>query len=75
MPDDAERKQESDDAVTPDGIGIIRAREILGDLVNRAGFGNERIVVLRNGKRVAALVGMRDLERLQALDSGAASAA
>lgn len=68
MPDESDRKDE-DANDTPEGVGIIRARAVLGELVNRAGFGNERIPITRNGKQVAALVGMRDLERLRALDA------
>lgn len=75
MPDVAEGKPDSDDAETPEGVGIVRARDILGDLVLRAGFGNERIILTRNGKPTAAVVGMRDVERLRELDRANASAA
>lgn len=71
MPDDLERKQDVDETDSPEGVGIIRAREILGELVNRAGYGNERIPITRNGRQAAALIGMRDLERLRALDGAA----
>lgn len=69
MPAETERKPDTDEGDTREGVGIIRAREILGDLVNRAGFGDERIQILRNGKPLAAIVGLRDLERLRALDA------
>jgi prevent-host-death family protein len=46
-------------------------RRVFGDFLNRAGFGNERIVIVRHGKQVAALVGMSDLERLTQLDPAA----
>jgi prevent-host-death family protein len=39
-------------------------RRVFGDYLSRVGFGNERIVIMRHGKRVAALVPMRDLESL-----------
>lgn len=58
----------TDEVETTEGVGIVRAREILGELVNRAGYGNERIVIMRNDKQSAAIVGMRDLERLRKLD-------
>ena len=74
MAADSGRKAERDEVGTLEGIGINRAREILGDLVNRAGFGGERIPILRNGKPVAALVGIRDLERLCASDPKPTSA-
>lgn len=69
MADDAERKQDADDAETADGIGIVRAREILGDIVLRAGFGNERVILTRKGKPTAAVIGMKDLERLRQSDA------
>lgn len=70
MPDVGEREPEAaDEQETPDGVGIRRAREILGDLVSRAGYGNERIVIVRHGKQAAALIGVKDLERLRALDA------
>lgn len=39
-----------------------------GELLNRAGFGNERIVITRFGKPVASVIGLRDLETLEKLD-------
>jgi prevent-host-death family protein len=51
-----------------DGVSVERARTMLGELVLRAGYGNERILLTRRGKRAAALIGLRDLERLRALD-------
>lgn len=63
------REDGPDDTETPEGVGLVRARDIIGDLVARASYGNERIVITRHGRQVAALVGMRDLERLRALDA------
>jgi prevent-host-death family protein len=68
MPEELERKQD-DDGDTMEGVGVNRARDILGELVNRAGYGGERIPLTRNGKQVAALVSMKDVERLRALDA------
>lgn len=48
-------------------VSDVQAR--LSELVNRAGFGNERIVLTRHGKQAAALIGLKDLERLRALDA------
>lgn len=45
-------------------IGAEDAKRTLGDLLSRVGFGNERIVITRHGKRIAALVSAQDLERL-----------
>jgi prevent-host-death family protein len=50
-------------------------RRTLGDFLSRAGFGNERIVIVRHGKQIAALVGMKDVERLRALEAADVAAA
>lgn len=36
----------------------------LGRLLSRVGYGNERIVITRNGERIAALVSAADLDAL-----------
>lgn len=46
-------------------MDVSELREGLSDALNRAGFGGERIVLERRGKAVAALVSLRDLERLE----------
>lgn len=69
MPGDEEIKRDENEA---EPIGIDRARAILGELLNRAGYGNERIPITRSGKQVAYLVGVRDVERLRQLDGAAA---
>jgi prevent-host-death family protein len=46
-------------------IGVTEARDQLGELVNRAAYSDERIVLTRHGRAVAALVpisALRDLE-------------
>jgi prevent-host-death family protein len=50
-------------------VGVRDARSTLGELVSRAGFGGQRIRIARNGKDVAAIIGLDDLERLEALDA------
>lgn len=49
----------------PPKYGADEARANLGDLLNRAGFLGERIVITRHDKGVAALVSMTDLARLE----------
>lgn len=41
-------------------------RQAFGDFLDRAGFRGERVVVTRHGKRVAALVSIADLEKIDA---------
>lgn len=68
MPDDVERKPDADESESAEGIGVAEAREVLGDLVLRAAYGNERVMITRKGRASAALIGMKDLERLRQLD-------
>jgi len=45
-------------------IATSEAREVLSELVNEVAYGGARIVLQRHGKDVAALVSLKDLERL-----------
>lgn len=45
----------------------IKAR--LSEMIGKVVYGHERLVVLRRGKPVAALVSLQDLQRLEALDA------
>jgi prevent-host-death family protein len=57
-------------------VSTVELREQLGDLLNRVAYAGERVVILRRGKPVAAIVSMEDLQRLEALaEPGAMEAA
>jgi prevent-host-death family protein len=45
----------------------IKAR--LSEMISKVVYSHERVVVLRRGKPVAALVSLEDLQRLESLDS------
>lgn len=47
-------------------IATSDAREELAELVNEVAYGGARIILQRHGKDVAALVSLKDLERLGA---------
>jgi prevent-host-death family protein len=47
------------------GIPLAKAREEFSDLVNRAAYGQERIILSRQGKEVAALVSIDTLRALE----------
>ena len=47
-------------------LTTTEAREMLSELVNRAAFGDERVVLTRHGKEMAVLISMADLEKLEA---------
>lgn len=41
----------------------------LSELVNRVAFSRERLIVMRRGKPVAALISLEDFRRLERLDA------
>ena len=49
-------------------IAVIDARKDLADVLNRAAYGKERVVLTRRGKDVAAIVPMDDLKILEAIE-------
>lgn len=46
------------------------ARGSFADMLNRAAYGKERVVVTRRGKALAAIVPLEDVETLDALEDG-----
>lgn len=52
---------------------VSEARNNLPELVNRASYRQERIVIERRGKPVAALVSLEDFNRLEALEDTGSS--
>jgi prevent-host-death family protein len=49
-------------------ISVAEAKNQFSDLLRRAEYAGERVVVHRHGKPVAAIVSTQDLARLQALE-------
>lgn len=52
-------------------IGVTEARDQLGDLVNRAAYSDERIVLTRHGRAVAALIPIAVLHDLEDAEDAA----
>lgn len=52
-------------------VTTVDARNSFSEIVNRAAFGKERVVLTRRGKAVAAVVPVEDLDALQELDDKA----
>jgi prevent-host-death family protein len=52
-------------------IGVTEARDRLGQLVNRAEYNDERVVLTRNGRAVAAIVPVDVLRELEAAEDAA----
>jgi prevent-host-death family protein len=48
-------------------LNVSKAREEFPDVVNRAAYGNERTVISRRGKDLAAVIPMEDLRLLERL--------
>jgi prevent-host-death family protein len=49
-------------------VSISDAREAFADLVNRAAYGGERVLVSRRGKPIAAIVPMQDVEFIERME-------
>ena len=52
-------------------ISVLDARKSFSDLLNKTAYGKDRIRISRHGKPIAALVSIRDLELLEALENRA----
>jgi prevent-host-death family protein len=55
-------------------IPVTQAREELADLINRVGYGHERIVLTRHSRPVACIVPPDDLAKLEKLEREEAEA-
>lgn len=49
-------------------MSVSEAREGFADLVNRAAYGAERVIVARRGRELAAVVSAEDVRLLDALE-------
>lgn len=49
-------------------VGSREAKERFGELVNRVGYGRERVVIEKHGRPVAVLVSVKELEYLDRLE-------
>lgn len=54
-------------------VSMTALRQSLGDLVNRAAYGGERIVLVSRGEARAAIIGIDELRRLEQLNPGEAA--
>lgn len=46
-------------------IGVAEARATLAEIVNEVAYTKRRVLLVRHGKSVAALVSVEDLEKIQ----------
>ncbi len=49
-------------------VSTIDARARFSDVVNRASYGKERIILTRRGKPIAAVVPIEDVEALEEIE-------
>lgn len=49
-------------------ISTVDAREQFSDVINRAAYGKERVVLTRRGKDLVAVVPIEDVKLLEALE-------
>jgi prevent-host-death family protein len=47
---------------------VVEFRNNLPEYLNRAQYGHERVTITRNGRPIAAVVSLKDLELLRALE-------
>lgn len=56
-------------------ISTVEAREQFSDVINRAAYGKERVVLTRRGKDLVAVVPIEDVHLLEALEEQVDTAA
>ena len=49
-------------------VSTVQARDEFSEVINRAAYGKERVVLTRRGKDLAAVVPMEDVRLLEALE-------
>ena len=47
-------------------MSTVKARENFSDMINKAAYGNQRIILTRRGKPLVAVVSLDELEALKA---------
>jgi prevent-host-death family protein len=50
------------------GITTVEARDQFSEIVNRAAYGKERVVITRRGKDLVAVVPIEDVQLLEELE-------
>jgi prevent-host-death family protein len=49
-------------------VSVSEARESFADIVNRVAYRNERVLITRRGKRIAALIPMEQVAFLERME-------
>lgn len=53
---------------TVTSVSTVEARNQLADIINRAAYGKERVLLTRRGRAIVAVVPVEDVELLEALE-------
>jgi prevent-host-death family protein len=61
--------------IDPEAVSLVSLRNSLGEIVNEVAYGNHRRIISKNGKQVAALIPIAELELLDKLEEEADLAA
>lgn len=48
-------------------MSTVEARENFSELINKAAYGNKRVILTRRGKPLVAVISLEELERLEAV--------
>lgn len=59
---------EPDDQHSTGHVGVSEARQDFAELVNRAAYGGERVLVSRRGKPIAAIVPIADVAFIERME-------
>lgn len=51
-----------------DSISVTEARQDFAEIVNRVAYGNERVIVVRRGRDLVAIVPISDVLMLEAIE-------
>jgi len=46
-------------------MSTVEARENFSDMINKAAYGSERVVLTRRGKPLVAVVSLKDLDQIR----------
>jgi len=49
-------------------VSTVEARKQISEIINRAAFGKERMILTRRGKELVAVVPIEDIKLLEALE-------
>src|SRR5690625_891297 len=61
--------------IDPEAVSLVSLRNSLGEIVSEVAYGKHRRIISKNGKQLAALISIEELELLDKLEEAADLAA